>query len=194
MKRIYKLSLLSRDIKVDKKLIFKIFINEIKKYKKRCKIICKNKIYEIDKLVTLPLLNFNKNSEDDSLEFKILSFIDLEEFNNEMQKYLVSDLEEKRKAFKINSDKLQKNLVYNIFKMEYGIDETKNEIKIFGTKFVNSNKDKCFIIYKNAILPLQEHLKRTPREKTGKLEIFLVDFAEINDKEFIFHKYNIIIG
>ena len=179
MEKIYKLSY--KDNK-NANIIMNYFIN---KYKKRCKVIYLNKIYELDKIDKFPLLLFNNN---DSIKFKILSFVDLQDFKTEMENSNLLDIKEKYRSIKINSDILPKNLIFNIFKMEYKINKEEN-IKIFGKDFVKNNSDKCLIIYRNKILPLDEYLKY---EIEDKLEILLIDFGEIVNKGFIFRKYNIL--
>ena len=179
MEKIYKLSY--KDNK-NTNIIMNYFIN---KYKKRCKVIYLNKIHELDKIDKFPLLLFNNN---DSIKFKILSFVDLQDFKTEMENSNLLDIKEKYRSIKINSDILPKNLIFNIFKMEYKINKEEN-IKIFGKVFVKNNSDKCLIIYRNKILPLDEYLKY---EIEDKLEILLIDFGEIVNKGFIFRKYNIL--
>ena len=118
MEKIYKLSY--KDNK-NTNIIMNYFIN---KYKKRCKVIYLNKIYELDKIDKFPLLLFNNN---DSIKFKILSFVDLQDFKTEMENSNLLDIKEKYRSIKINSDILPKNLIFNIFKMEYKINKEKNK-------------------------------------------------------------------
>ena len=75
--------------------------------------------------------------------------------------------------------------------MEYKINEGENIIKIFGKIFVQNNIDKCIMVYRNKILPLQEYIKIEKCEKE-KFEILLIDFAEISEEGFIFSKCNIL--
>ena len=47
----------------------------------------------------------------------------------------------------------------NIIEIIYKISKTdKNKIKIFGSRFVENNKDKCKIIYEEKEYELKEHL------------------------------------
>ena len=55
-------------------------------------------------------------------------------------------------------------------------------IKIFGKKFVENNKNKCFIVYKNKIYPLQEYLSVIDTENENSIQIILVEYEIITDK------------
>ena len=46
----------------------------------------------------------------------------------------------------------------DIFKMSYKIDKYKKEIRLFGEKFIENNKDKCIIIYKGEISFIKEFI------------------------------------
>ena len=145
----------------------KIFNEEfVDKYKSKCKIVYRNKIYPLqseffinDKIS----LHGLKNSKEryNILGIKLLSFVDISNINNITKgcKYFDSFLEENQK-FKINIDtfyKLPQFLVYQTFKLVYKIDQKANKIKIFGNIFVKENKNKCFFKYKEKIFPLQEY-------------------------------------
>ena len=179
MKKLYKFDIILRERAIP---YFDYFCN---KYKKRCKAIYKNKIYKLDKLHSLYFF------ENNNIKFTIITFVDLEHFKNEIENCTLFDIQEKKKHIKINSDILPKNLIFNIFKMEYKINEGENIIKIFGKIFVQNNIDKCIMVYRNKILPLQEFIKIEKCEKE-KFEILLIGFAEISKEGFIFSKYNIL--
>ena len=157
------------------------FINT---YKKRIKVIYKNQIYNLNIIKKwYSIINIYP-------KLTIISFVDLQDLILKFENSGILFIKEKNRAIKINSNILPKKLIYNIFKMEYKISQNEDMIKIFGETFVQNNKDKCLIIYRNNILPLKEYLQKTGSEE--KLEILLIDFAEIDDKIFIFQKSNIL--
>ena len=158
------------------------FINN---YKKRIKVIYENKICNLNIIKKWSIINSPK-------DLKIISFVDLQYLNLMFENTGILHAKEINRAIKINSDILPKKLIYNIFKMEYKINKEDNMIKIFGKTFVQNNKNKCLIIYRNNILPLKEFIQKTASKYEDKLEILLIDFAEIDDKIFIFQKSNIL--
>ena len=101
MKKIYKIYF-DFDNNKKQKLLHQYFFNKFKKYEKRCKVIYVNKIFELDKL-SLILSNKKK-----SFDLKIISFIDLQDFINEIQNDVLFYVKEKNKKIKINSDILPK--------------------------------------------------------------------------------------
>ena len=71
-------------------------------------------------------------------------------------------------------------------------EKNKNNIKIFGTNFVENNKDKCVIIYKDQIYPLKENfsIEGLVKENNQRLEILLIEFENISNKSYMFHECN----
>ena len=174
--KIYEISMY---IKIKNYYILDWFINE---YNKRTKVIYENKIYNLNIIKKWQIIN-------SFIKFKIISFVDLQDLKLKFEDSGILYLEEKNRTIKINSDILPNKLIYNIFKMEYKINQKDNRIKIFGETFVEENRDKCVIIYKNNIYPLKGYIRSKFEDK---LEILLIDFAEMDDKIFIFRKSNIL--
>ena len=61
------------------------------------------------------------------------------------------------------------------------------KIKIFGKKFVENNQDKCIIIYKGRIFPLQEYFTLKDSENENHIQIILIEYGIITDKSYLFH-------
>ena len=71
--------------------------------------------------------------------------------------------------------------------IKYNINKNDEKIKIFGEKFVENNKDKCNIIYKEKKYELSEYFDiQDNNDKT--LEIKLIVIKNITDMEQMFHK------
>ena len=69
--------------------------------------------------------------------------------------------------------------------LKYNI-ENKNEVKILGKKFVEKNKNICYIIYKNKIYELKEYFKIEEMKET--LEIRIIGINRINDISYMFYE------
>ena len=73
----------------------------------------------------------------------------------------------------------------------YEFSKSQAKIKIYGKNFVINNKDKCFILYKDIIFPLQEYfsikyIDNTFEQKGDNLEISLIELENIPNKSFMF--------
>ena len=73
--------------------------------------------------------------------------------------------------------------------LEYQINNEEKNIRIFGNKFVENNKNNCYIIYGNKKSELSSyyHIK-TNRESTNSLKIKLKIVNPLNDISFMFNK------
>ena len=75
----------------------------------------------------------------------------------------------------------------DLSKMIYDIGKNANSIQIFGEQFVENNKNKCVIIYKNHILPLQKYFPPNFISKEDKkLELFLMEKEDITNRSYMF--------
>mgnify|MGYP002626503920 CR=1 FL=1 len=74
--------------------------------------------------------------------------------------------------------------------MIYHNNNKSKKIKIFGQRFVQKNKTKCRIVYKDEILPLEEYFSFENIEIVEKLEIKLMGFEDISDKSYMFSHCN----
>ena len=75
----------------------------------------------------------------------------------------------------------------DLSKMVYDIGENATSIQIFGEKFVENNKNKCIIIYKNQILPIQTYFPFNFISKEDKkLELLLIELEDITNRSYMF--------
>ena len=77
--------------------------------------------------------------------------------------------------------------IFSIVKIKYHIDPTEKKVRIFGEKFVENNKDKCYMIYKGQKSEITEYfLTKNLKEKTEELEIKLTGLNNVTDISHIF--------
>ena len=91
-----------------------------------------------------------------------------------------------------------KDLFYKIQDFKKEEKENINEkIKIFGEEFVGNNGNKCRIIYRDKIFPLQSYFLIKDIDKKDKenkkFEIFLLDLEDIYDRSYMFHQCEALI-
>ena len=73
------------------------------------------------------------------------------------------------------------------FEKELELVPDEKRIKIFGDDFVENNKDKCIIIYKNRPFSLREYFLTKDIDKNDeKLEIFLLELKNIKNCSYMF--------
>ena len=70
----------------------------------------------------------------------------------------------------------------------------KNKLRIFGSSFVNNNKDKCMMIYKNKISELKEFLDDEEEIKDNIISIKLRGINNIKDASSMFSGCNTLIS
>ena len=76
---------------------------------------------------------------------------------------------------------------YELYRMKYLVNANEHRIKIFGSMFVENNKLKCMIIYKNNLFPLQEYFSKNDIEKgNNEIEIQLFLFENISNLSYMF--------
>ena len=113
---------------------------------------------------------------------------------------------QKNKNEEINSDLANNNDNNIIIKNNNNKDNNKNteiiieyitnygkEVKLFGSDFVENNKEVCSIMFDNKELQLTEILKLNENRKKS-IEIRLIGVDKINDISFMFHKCSSIIS
>ena len=74
--------------------------------------------------------------------------------------------------------------------MVYKIKQKEDKIRIFGEEFVELNEEKCNIIYRNKIFPLQEYFLiediDEQDKKEHKFELYLNELEDIKDRSYMF--------
>ena len=192
--------------KKEKKI--KIFLDHfLQIYKYRCKFIFNNKLYPLQKY--LDNININKKY----LKIKLLTFSKIYEkflifpyqfyYKYPERKNTISNL------FKKIPGEYYKKLFHKIHKMtyiKYQRNENSNElgkkielspeekvIKIFEEYFVEKNKDKCIIAYKDRLFHLRENFFIKDMHNTDKkLEIFLIELKPINNCSHMFARCKLL--
>ena len=67
---------------------------------------------------------------------------------------------------------MEQNQFY--FKLYYSRKNYEGKIRIFGRKFVENNKNKCKIIYKNKVLELKEYFEEIDKKNCNRCNIDLI--------------------
>ena len=176
-------------------------IDFVTKYKHKCKIIFNNKLYPLKshfdfinsnkKYLKIKLLCFSNISNLYSILSEDLFEAEYYELPNKISKYI--NYRQGQKCFFCKIPKIiynskplpieQKSVNKYDFFMDF-IPEEKG-IRIFGKEFVENNKDKCIIAYKDRLFSLREYFLTKDIDKTDKtLEIFLIELKNINDYYF----------
>ena len=74
----------------------------------------------------------------------------------------------------------------------YQIDKPGENIKIFGSKFIENNRDKCKMVIDFTIKNLQEYYN--PKRGQKKLSIVLLLDKKVTDLSYMFHKCSSLIS
>ena len=77
-------------------------------------------------------------------------------------------------------------------KLIYKLEEEEEEIKILGKQFIEKNKNKCYIIYKNKKYELNEYFK--VEEMNKNLEIKIKGINRITDISYMFYECSSLIS
>ena len=87
-------------------------------------------------------------------------------------------------------------IYYNISIDDEVFDQTQEKIRIFGEKFVENNRYKCKIIYKNEEYELVEFIDDIDNSYSNNelAKIKLKIIAEINDISYMFNECNSLIS
>ena len=159
-----------------------------RKYRRKLKFTYNNKLGPLprDMIIDESMKNY--------LKVKIISYFPI--ISKEIIKNSTCHLYRKIKI-KANHDDLENMVINNKSKMMYNIPENPlfqiSEIKIFGDKFVEKNKDKCKINYKNKIYPLKASFSLDEIDRIDeKLEIILIEYEDITDKSFMFYNCDLL--
>ena len=175
---IVKIIYLLKDKRISVKKIFKQSF--VKKLKYRCKILYENKLYPLKSEVII------HNKITDQIKIKLLYYNHFSYINDLIRGIESFYLIRISKEHTINYNKLKQFLKYkNMIKLIYKIKTEGERIQIFGSDFVNNNKNKCIIIYQNNIFPLQEFFSIKEKEK-NKLEIILIELEDIYNRSYMF--------
>ena len=85
---------------------------------------------------------------------------------------------------KISNEKINEiTIIYNI--------NNQKKIKIFGSKFVKNNKNKCKIIYNNITKEITEYININDNEiKQQTISIKLIDISNVTDMSYMFYYCN----
>ena len=72
--------------------------------------------------------------------------------------------------------------------IEYIIDEKDEKIKLFGSEFVENNKEKCILIINENIYKLSEYINRKEiKIKDKKFRIELIEIFNVNNMSYMFN-------
>ena len=84
------------------------------------------------------------------------------------------------------------NIFYFQININYG---NRNKIKIFGDKFVNNNKDNCYLLINGQQFELCEYLELNENQKKDNtLEIKLIETKPISNMSYLFHRCILLIS
>ncbi len=87
-----------------------------------------------------------------------------------------------------NVKKQFSNEITIIYDIRINKEKQNKEIKLFGSKFVENNKDKCTIIFNNKEMELKESLNINNSEiNNNQLKIILKGINKITDASCLFH-------
>ena len=185
-----KIHKITYSIKPNKKKIKMFNPGFVDKYKYQCKIIFNNKLYPLQSEFEI------NDMKIENLKIKLICFVFIHDFIiykediSECEHYITKKYKRKnRKYVQILKCRLYNmpKMVYTLKKENKNAKEEEKKIKIFGDDFVKNNKDKCIILYKNEIFPLQKYFLFKDIEKGDqKLEIHLIEFIFITNRSYMF--------
>ena len=173
-------------------LIYKVEVNKdkinifnpdiIKKFKNIFKIIYKNKIYPLESKFKI------KDMKNKEIKIKLISFInttisiigDITKGCQLLNDYYENINNKKYFEFlKLSLNEISKS----VYKIKNNKNIKENKIQIFSEHFVDNNKDKCVIRYKDKIYPLKNYFSIQEKDESQNLEIFLIKLNyRINNK------------
>ena len=185
-----KIHKITYSIKPNKKKIKMFNPGFVDKYKYQCKIIFNNKLYPLQSEFEI------NDMKIENLKIKLICFVFIHDFIiykediSECEHYITKKYKRKnRKYVQILKCRLYNmpKMVYTLKKENKNAKEEEKKIKIFGDDFVKNNKDKCIILYKNEIFPLQKYfLFKDIEKRDQKLEIHLIEFIFITNRSYMF--------
>ena len=152
----------------------------VNKNRNHFKIIFKNKLIPLQKIFSII------NEKTDKIKIKLVCYSTIYSDRRLCRMY---NLKENHK-YKRKINKYYEYLKCSFHEMSnirYYIDNV--DIKIFGKKFVDNNRNKnCIIIYKDKLFPLKEYFSLKDIDKDDSyLEIYFLELNEISDRSYMFH-------
>ena len=162
----------------------------VKLNKNRCRIIYENKSYSLLEKIQI------KEKKNPILKIKLICYGNIpKRHETKLKKNNWSQTNKMEKIF--NKDDFYLDFLFYdsfqlVYRIVYQIDEFETKIKIFGEQFVKNNKYKCLIFYKGEIFPLKEFFSFKDFKIIigDKLEIKLIELADIYNKSHMFHDCN----
>ena len=164
--------------------------NFIKKNKYKYKIIFKNKIYPLQFIIKIMENNIEQ------LTFKLICYkniLDNDKIHDDFSLHKYFKFKRLKNKKNMNMYKSKDYLLYSSYEIQkliYKINN-KDRINIFGQEFVGNNGNKCSIIYKDKIIPLQPYflikdIKKEDKENK-KFELILLVLENISDGSYMFY-------
>ncbi len=178
-----------------KKQKIKLFDPEfVEKYKNICKIIFNNKLYPLHYEFRFKR---KKKKKKEKIKIKLKTFNEIPD----SEKINLINFKENKK-YKKNNNKYSEYLKYSfndLSLISYDLHNLSDDkIRIFGEKFVNNNKDKAAIIYKDNIYKFGEYFNISHIDEEDKVnhnfKKILIEFHEITDRSYMFCSCNHLEG
>lgn len=185
--KVYKLVFLIADIKES---TTRIFLDEfVKLYKNHCKLIYKNKIYDLKSKFNI------EDRKSDYLRIKLISSFDIPYINYfiPFNGQVYESFEDKRNYEK-NPKKagiIISRSFYDVSMWVYKINPNEKRVRIFGEKFVKNNKDKYILKYGKKYFSLNEYFQ-IENITSDNFDIVLIGRENKSDKSYMFHKCNLL--
>ena len=168
-------------------------INNIYKYK--------NEINVLNQFFNSYISNLNQNLDKsinlhnkiiDSLEIlknyeEVMNVKDFkyEKYNKELNDILYRNIKDR---FKYLLDICN---ISNVIKINYSIS-SEGKIKLFGKKFVENNKNNCFLFINNKLIELCEYYTIDKSETIYELSVDLIEVKTITDISYMFSECNLL--
>ena len=167
----------------------------VEKNKYKYRIIYKNKIYPLNSE-----LEFKKDEiEDLKIKIKLICYNNLsyihDKTKNEKSLYKFKKTNKFKKYINryIYSQHL-KISANEISEMVYKIKPGRNKIQIFGKKFVENNRDKCFILYKDKIRYLETYFQvKDINKEDEQLKLLLTGLNDVSNRSYMFQECDSLV-
>ena len=161
---------------------FKVKFDLSRKYKNLHKFVFKDKINPLQNEFDMNDKKYPKFIVRLKSYAKILNLINIKNGYDTLYKHLQYQI------WKISQNEHKKYESFLLSRIIYVINQENSKIRIFGGKFVGNNKNKCFIIYNNKVLPLQEYFPfENIQIEDNILKIFLIEFEDIYNRSYMFN-------
>ena len=178
------------------KLNIKNLRNSIDKFKENINDIIKklNNVQEYMEKYYQLFVDINSNIESKQRNYEVLANIkQINIDNNDLIKEIdeiinENDINNKIKKIIEISNKTN-NDNFDEITLIYNIDKNENKVKLFGSDFVNNNKDNCNIIYEGKNLELMEYFNlKNFSDISNSLIIKLKGINQINNADNMFYE------